>query len=203
MQGVHASSVWHEHCLIRDGGVSTPPLAATRDGAGAGQGQTRPRTGHLVFAGSAMGNPHCPVQASKKMDGDCFSPKGGAMRKGFRIVCFLAVIGAFGVYGRAQSAPATAPGPSLKTVPHGKNYSGPVKEMGKGGADIGKGVVKGTGDLAMGTGNAVGNLARGNIGSAGVSMSKGAVGLGKNLTVGTSKGLGKIAKGVGGELRKL
>jgi hypothetical protein len=156
-----------------------------------------------ALLGVVMDNPRCPAQASKKKDVDCLSPKGGAMKNGFRIICFLVVTGALGVCGWAQSAPATTPGPSLKTVPHGKNHSGPVKEMGKGGADIGKGVVKGTGDLAMGTGNAVGNLARGNVGSAGASLGKGAVGMGKNVTVGTGKGLGKIAKGVGGELRKL
>jgi len=131
------------------------------------------------------------------------SRKGGAMKNGFRIVCFLVVIGAFGVCGWAQSPAATTPSPSQETVRQNKKHSGPVKEMGKGGEDIGIGVARGTGDLAKGAGSAVGNLARGNVGSAGASLGKGAAGLGKNVTVGAGKGLGWIAKGIGGELKKL
>jgi len=127
------------------------------------------------------------------------------MRSAFRTACFLAIISVFGIYGWSQPNPApnTNSADTHKTTPQDKKKTGPGKEMGKGGGDIGKGVAKGTGDMAKGTAGAAGNLARGNVGSAGASLGKGAGGMGKNVAVGTGKGVGKIGKGVGGEFKKL
>lgn len=125
------------------------------------------------------------------------------MRKGIRIVGFLLATGVFGVYGWCQPSPGTPSALPPKTVRQDKKNSGPGKEMGKGGEDIGKGAAKGTGDLVKGTAGGVGHLAQGNLGSAGASFGKGVGGLGKNVTVGTGKGLGKIAKGLGGVFKKL
>jgi hypothetical protein len=125
------------------------------------------------------------------------------MRSAFRIVIFLTVTCSFGVLGWSQSSPATTSADPQKTAHEDKQKTGPGKEMGKGGEDIGKGAAKGTGELAKGTAGAVGNLAQGNVGSAGVSLGKGAAGMAKNVAVGTGKGVGKIGKGIGGEFKKL
>lgn len=131
------------------------------------------------------------------------------MRATSRLVLFCAFTVAFGAFGWSQSNPAPDPAStkispqSEKTVQENAKKTGPEKEMGKGGEDIGKGVGKGTGDLAKGTAGAVGSLAHGNFGGAGASMGKGAGGLGKNVAVGTGKGVGKLGKGIGGELKKL
>ena len=125
------------------------------------------------------------------------------MRTEFRAMCLLACALALGSLGLSQSAASPAPASKHKTDPHVDKRTGPGKQMGKGGKDIGVGVAKGTGDLAKGTAGGVGNLARGNFGGAGASLGKGAGGMGKNVGVGTVKGTAKIGKGVGRELKKL
>ncbi len=125
------------------------------------------------------------------------------MRSIFRIACLLAVTYVLGLYGWGQSNPSPTSADTQKNAQQEKKNAGPVKEMGKGGEDVGKGVAKGTGDMAKGTAGAVGSLAHGNFGGAGASLGKGAGGLGKNVVVGTGKGVGKIGKGIGGEFKKL
>lgn len=122
------------------------------------------------------------------------------------VICFAATF-ALGVYGWSQSnatpSPDSASAESQNSTHGGGKKSGPGKNIGKGGEDIGKGAAKGTGDMAKGTAGAVGNLAHGDLGGAGASLGKGAGGLGKNVAVGTGKGLGKIGKGLGGEFKKI
>jgi hypothetical protein len=141
------------------------------------------------------------------------------MKSAMRVLGLIAVACAFGICGWGQSPPApasvdkqapstedetkTAVTETPKNPPRDRKKTGPGKEMGKGGEDIGVGAAKGTGDLAKGTGQAVGHLATGNFGSAGASFGKGVGGMGKNVAVGTGKGLGKLGKGVGGEFKKL
>lgn len=132
-----------------------------------------------------------------------YKERSKTMRSAVRIVLFFTVTCTFGVHGWSQSSPATTSTDTEKTAPQDKKKTGPGKEMGKGGEDIGKGAAKGTGDLAKGTAGAVGNLARGNVGGAGASLGKGAAGMGKNVAVGTGKGVGKIGKGIGGEFKRL
>ena len=125
------------------------------------------------------------------------------MRSGFGPICLLAVSLAFGVYGWSQSPSNSSSVDTRKTDSHVAKRTGPGKQMGNGGKDIGVGVAKGTGDLAKGTAGSVGNLARGNFSGAGASLGRGAGGMGKNVGVGTAKGTVKIGKGVGRELKKL
>ena len=125
------------------------------------------------------------------------------MRNEFRVMCLLACTLAVGSLGLSQSAASPAPASTHKTDSHVAKRTGPGKQMGNGGKDIGVGVAKGTGDLAKGTAGSVGNLARGNFAGAGASLGKGAGGMGKNVGVGTVKGSAKIGKGVGRELKKL
>jgi hypothetical protein len=84
-----------------------------------------------------------------------------------------------------------------------KKGSGPGKEIGGGGEDVGKGAAKGSGDLAKGAAGGAGNLATGHPAGAAASAGKGAGKAGKNVGVGTSKGVAKMGKGVGGEFKKL
>jgi hypothetical protein len=132
------------------------------------------------------------------------------MRSGVRLVCLLAVACVSSECGWSQSNPSpTSVDPQKPAVVDTQKAThqeikktGPGKEMGKGGEDIGVGAAKGTGDLAKGTAGAAGNLAHGNVGGAGASFGKGVGGMGKNVAVGTAKGAGKIGKGLGGELKK-
>jgi hypothetical protein len=125
------------------------------------------------------------------------------MRNGSKAMFLLACTLAVGSLGLSQSAASPAPGSTHKKDSHVAKRTGPGKQMGNGGKDIGVGVAKGTGSLAKGTAGGVGNLARGNFGGAGASLGKGAGGMGKNVGVGTVKGTAKIGKGVGRELKKL
>ncbi|MGA3327650.1 MAG: hypothetical protein ABSF45_24585 [Terriglobia bacterium] len=125
------------------------------------------------------------------------------MRLVFRMWCLTAAICALGVCGRGQSRPG-ASGADPQTAPHqDKAEVGPVREIGKGGEDIGIGAARGTADVAKGTAGAIGNLAHGSVGSAVASFGKGAGGLAKNVAVGTGKGVAWIGRGIGGEFKKL
>ena len=84
-----------------------------------------------------------------------------------------------------------------------KRNRGPGKEMGSGGADIGKGAAKGAGDLGKGAAGGAGHLVTGHPVEATVSAGKGVGGAAKNVGVGAGKGVGKIGKGLGGEFKKI
>jgi hypothetical protein len=124
------------------------------------------------------------------------------MRLVLRIWCLMAVICGFGVSGWSQSGPGTTAAKAQTTV-HQDKEVGPVKEIGKGGEDIGVGAARGTAEVAKGTAGAIGNLAHGRVGGAAASFGKGAGGMAKNVAVGTGKGEGWIGRGIGGEFKKL
>ena len=115
----------------------------------------------------------------------------------------MAVVCAFGPSGWSQSSRGTSTANS-RTAPHqGKKNVGPIKQIGKGGEDIGVGAARGTADVAKGTAGAVGNLAHGKVGDAAASFGKDVGGLGKNVAVGTGKGVDWIGTGIGGAFKKL
>lgn len=125
------------------------------------------------------------------------------MRLVFRVLCLLAVPCLFAVSGWSQSTSARTTSDPEGTIRVRNKPPGPAKEIGRGGADIGKGVARGTGDLAKGTAGGVNHLAHGDVGSAGASVGRGVGGMSKHVGVATVKGVGKIGKGVGGEFKKL
>jgi hypothetical protein len=133
--------------------------------------------------------------------------RSNMIKPSLRILIFFAATFALGAYGWSQSNPTPSPTPTSaepqNSAHQGANKTGPGKNMGKGGEDIGIGAAKGTGDIARGTAGAVGNLAHGDLGGAGASFGKGAGGMGKNVAFGTGEGVGKIGKGVGGEFKKI
>ena len=117
--------------------------------------------------------------------------------------CLMAVICALGVCAWGQSPPGASVA-DAQTIPHqDKTEVGPVKEIGKGGEDIGIGAARGTADVAKGTAGAIGNLAHGSVGGAVASFGKGAGGCAKNVAVGTGKGVAWVGRGIGGEFKKL
>jgi hypothetical protein len=95
-----------------------------------------------------------------------------------------------------QGTPGTQSGSSSASQDK-KQEAGtsPSKEVGKGGADIGKGAAKGAKSLSKGTAGAAGNLATLHPGNAAADLGKGAAGAGKDVGVGTGKGAAKIGKG--------
>ena len=125
------------------------------------------------------------------------------MKPRFAIIPSLALMLAFALPGLGQSNPDQNSTTAQKTAHTKKKASGPGKEMGHGGEDIGKGAAKGTGDLAKGAAGGVGNLATGHGVGAAASVGKGVGRAGKDVGVGTGKGVAKIGKGTGGELKKL
>ncbi len=125
------------------------------------------------------------------------------VKPSFAIIPSLALMVAFALPGLGQSNPDQNSTTTQKNAHTKKRASGPGKEIGHGGEDIGKGAAKGTGDLAKGAVGGVGNLATGHGVGAAASVGKGVGGFGKNVGVGTGKGVGKIGKGTGGELKKL
>jgi len=125
------------------------------------------------------------------------------MRLKLRMICPLVLALTFALTGLSQSSADQDSSTGPKTVRRTNDNSGPAKQMGRGGEDIGKGVAKGSADLGKGVAGGVGNLATGHGVGAAASVGKGAAGLGKNVGVGTGKGAGKIGKGIGGEFKKL
>jgi len=96
-----------------------------------------------------------------------------------------------------QGTAQTQSGPQNKTQQDKKQKAGtgPGKEVGRGGEDVGSGAAKGAGSLGKGTAGAAGNLATLHPGKAGADLGKGAAGAGKDIGVGAGKGAGKIGKG--------
>ncbi len=119
------------------------------------------------------------------------------------MICPLVLALTFALTGLSQSNADRDSSADPKTTRQTNTNSGPAKQMGHGGEDIGKGVAKGSADLGKGVAGGVGNLATGHGVGAATSVGKGATGFGKNVGVGTGKGAGKIGKGIGGEFKKL
>lgn len=108
-------------------------------------------------------------------------------------------------FSQSGADPGADQGPASagKRAHKQKKSKGPGKEMGQGGADIGKGAAKGAGDLGKGAAGGAGNLVTGHPVNATVSVGKGVGGAAKNVGVGTGKGVAKIGKGIGGEFKKI
>ena len=101
----------------------------------------------------------------------------------------------------ATRAGTTKTAPPLTSLHPANKGLTPGKEVSKGGAQVGMGLVEGTKDFAVGTGTAVGNLAHGKGQAAGQSFSKGATGAGKDLT-NSGKGTQEVGKGVADKFKK-
>jgi hypothetical protein len=125
------------------------------------------------------------------------------MKLKFGMIRPLALALTFALTGLGQSSADRDSSTGPQTARQTNDKSGPAKQMGRGGEDIGKGVAKGSADLGKGVAGGVGNLATGHGVGAATSVGRGAAGFGKNVGVGTGKGAGKIGKGIGGEFKKL
>jgi hypothetical protein len=121
----------------------------------------------------------------------------------FVVICSLSLMLALVLPGWGQSSLDSTATAKPKSDHSKKKPSGPGKEIGRGGEDIGKGVAKGSGDLAKGTAGGVGNLATGHPVDAAASAGKGVGKAGEHIGVGAGKGVAKIGKGVGGEFKKI